>query len=48
MPKKLMFKPKIRLSVFYPDFLNFPKPGDVRRLQDDIEQVIEGCSGSCL
>ena len=29
MPKKLMFKPKIRLSVFYPDFLNFPKPGDV-------------------
>jgi hypothetical protein len=40
MPKKLMFKPKIRLSVFYPDFLNFPKPGDMKTDRKLMEEAI--------
>ena len=43
MPKNMMFKPKNGIQFFYPDLLNFPKPGDMQRLQNDTEQVIESC-----
>ena len=30
MPKNMMFKPKNGIQFFYPDLLNFPKPGDMQ------------------
>ena len=40
MPKNMMFKPKNGIQFFYPDLLNFPKPGDMKADKKLMEEAI--------